>query len=49
MLVFHGVDTVADIYLNDKLLGRTDNMFVRYRFDVKGVLKVGDRIQQLDC
>ncbi|KAE8745628.1 hypothetical protein FOCC_FOCC007629 [Frankliniella occidentalis] len=39
-MVLHGVDTVADVYLNGHLLGHTDNMFVRYRFDVKDLLKV---------
>lgn len=39
ILTFHGVDTVADIRLNDQLLGHTDNMFVRYRFDVTNALK----------
>lgn len=39
-LVFYGVDTVADISLNGVLLGNTDNMFVRYRYDVKDLLKV---------
>lgn len=40
VLVLHGVDTVAEVLLNGHVLGTTDNMFVRYRFDVKGVLKV---------
>ncbi|XP_058064049.1 beta-mannosidase [Anopheles bellator] len=35
VLTFHGVDTFSDVYLGDRLLGTTDNMFVRYRFDVK--------------
>lgn len=39
VLVLHGVDTVAEVVLNGHVLGATDNMFVRYRFDVKGVLK----------
>ncbi|XP_073999944.1 beta-mannosidase isoform X2 [Rhodnius prolixus] len=40
-LVLHGVDTVSEIYINEKLVGNTTNMFVRYRFDVKNVVKVG--------
>ena len=40
-LVAHGIDTVSSIYINDKLIGNTDNMFVRYKFDVKQALKVG--------
>ncbi len=36
-----GIDTVSRVYINDKLIGTTDNMFVRYKFDVKQVLKTG--------
>ncbi|XP_035785680.1 beta-mannosidase-like [Anopheles albimanus] len=36
VLTLHGVDTFADVYLGGRLLGTTDNMFVRYRYDVKG-------------
>lgn len=39
-LVLHGVDTVAEIELNGVLLGETDNMFVRYRYNVRYLLKV---------
>lgn len=38
ILTFHGLDTITKIYLNDELLGETDNMFRRYRFDVKSFL-----------
>lgn len=41
LLVFHGLDTLADIYLNKQLLGSTDNMFVRYRFNVKKEMIIG--------
>ncbi|XP_066254951.1 beta-mannosidase-like [Euwallacea similis] len=37
-LVFDGVDTFADIELNNVLIGSTQNMFVRYSFDVKDIL-----------
>jgi beta-mannosidase len=33
-LVFDGLDTIAEIYLNDNLIGSTNNMFVQYRYDV---------------
>jgi beta-galactosidase/beta-glucuronidase len=35
VLTFNGLDTIAKIFLNEKVIGETDNMFVRYRFDVK--------------
>lgn len=47
ILVLDGVDTVADVYLNGQLLGRSDNMFVRLRYDVKGVLKDGANLLEV--
>ncbi|MBE9918100.1 hypothetical protein G8C92_29305 [Paenibacillus donghaensis] len=41
VLEFDGLDTYAEIYLNGRRLARTDNMFVRYRFDVSGLLREG--------
>lgn len=41
VLAFEGLDTVAEVYLNGCLLGQTDNMFIRYRFDVAGLLRLG--------
>jgi beta-mannosidase len=38
-LVFKGIDTVARVYLNGEKIGRTENMFREYRFDVSGKLK----------
>ncbi|XP_014371911.2 beta-mannosidase [Papilio machaon] len=40
-LVFEGVDTIAFIELNDVPIGTTQNMFVRYVFDIKEHLKIG--------
>ncbi|XP_055589869.1 beta-mannosidase [Uranotaenia lowii] len=40
ILTFHGVDTFARIYIGNKLLGETNNMFVRYRFDIRHMLQV---------
>lgn len=48
-LVFYGVDTVADIQLNGSPLGSTDNMFVRYKYDVRGLLKVSDESRPSSC
>jgi beta-mannosidase len=39
-LVFEGLDTVSEIYLNEVKLGGTDNMFVKYRYNVKNILRV---------
>ena len=39
-LVLHGLDTVATIYLNGEEVGSTDNMFVRYKFDIKPHLRL---------
>lgn len=38
-LVFHGLDTVADIWLNGDLLGQHENMFRPAEFDVTGKLR----------
>ncbi|XP_033163416.1 beta-mannosidase-like isoform X1 [Drosophila mauritiana] len=38
-LTFHGIDTVAEIRLNHQLLGRADNMFVRYSYEVSSLLQ----------
>ncbi|MCX6173136.1 MAG: hypothetical protein NTZ27_00065 [Ignavibacteriales bacterium] len=38
-LVFEGIDTVAEIFLNDMKLAEVDNMFRRYSFDVTDMLK----------
>ena len=39
LLRFHGVDTISEVYLNDELLGLTENMFIMYDFEVKNKLK----------
>lgn len=41
-LVFEGIDTVSEIYLNDTYLGNTENMFLTYRYDVSDILKEGE-------
>ena len=41
-LVFAGLDTITNIWLNDKLIGRTNNMFIPFRFDVTNLLKPKD-------
>lgn len=41
LLVFEGLDTLCDIYLNGSLLGKTDNMHRTWRFDVSDFLVKG--------
>lgn len=41
-MVFEGLDTYADIYVNDSLLASYDNMFVGHELDVKDRLKEGE-------
>jgi len=41
-LICDGLDTLATVGLNGSELGRAQNMFRQYRWDVKSLLKVGD-------
>ena len=41
-LCFEGIDTLASIALNGVLLGKTDNMFLRYDHSVKEYLREGE-------
>lgn len=40
-LKFDGIDTVSEIYLNDKPIGSSDNMHRTYRFDVTDIVRSG--------
>ncbi|XP_012272143.1 beta-mannosidase [Orussus abietinus] len=40
-LVFHGLDTFANVSMNGKFLGISSNMFLRYTFNVKDYIKPG--------
>ncbi|XP_068195746.1 beta-mannosidase isoform X2 [Antennarius striatus] len=42
LLIFDGVDTVASIHLNGIIVGKTDNMFRRYDFPVRDLLRDGE-------
>lgn len=41
-LEFKGLDTYADVYLNDSLILQADNMFRSYRVNCKNILFVGN-------
>ncbi len=41
-LVFHGLDTVATVWLNGERILASDNMFLEHRIDVKGVIQQGE-------
>ncbi|CAH1988660.1 unnamed protein product [Acanthoscelides obtectus] len=43
-LMFDGLDTFADVYLNGERIGQSRNMFVQYTFDIAHKLKVGENI-----
>lgn len=43
-LVFEGVDTFAEISLNGTVIGRTENMWLSYRFNIKGVAKAQNEL-----
>ncbi|MEQ8674452.1 MAG: hypothetical protein RLP44_22490 [Aggregatilineales bacterium] len=46
-LACDGLDTVATIIVNDQHIADTENMHVRYRFNVKDVLKVGENTLEI--
>ncbi|MEM6331986.1 MAG: sugar-binding domain-containing protein [Planctomycetota bacterium] len=41
-LIFDGLDTLATIKLNGRVVGESKNMHVRQRFDIKAVAREGD-------
>jgi len=47
LLVCDGLDTLATVTLNGQELGRTDNMFRQYRWDVKSFLRAHDAANDL--
>ncbi|CAG2116035.1 unnamed protein product, partial [Medioppia subpectinata] len=46
-LLANGIDTVSSVYVNDQLIGKTDNQYIRYVWDVKKVLKSGQNLIRL--
>lgn len=43
-LVFEGIDTIGEVYLNGQLLGKVKDMHRTWRFDVKPFLKEENRL-----
>lgn len=43
-LVMEGVDTYAEVELNGIAIGRTDNMFLTYRFDIKAAAQADNEL-----
>ena len=41
-LIFKGLDTYADVYLNDIEILNADNMFREWKADVKKIIKLGE-------
>jgi beta-mannosidase len=41
ILKFNGVDTIADLYINDKFIGAMNNMHRSFEFNIKRNIKVG--------
>lgn len=46
-LIFHGLDTYADVYLNDVHILSADNMFRVWNKDVKSILKLKDNVLRI--
>lgn len=46
-IIFDGVDTYSEIYLNGHLLGKTENMFLQYRFLITDKVKVGENVVEV--
>ena len=42
VLVCEGLDTLAELYINNTLLAKTANMHRTYRFDIKSLLQIGE-------
>ena len=46
-IVFEGLDTYADVYLNHQRILVADNMHREWRCDVRGILKEGDNLLEV--
>lgn len=41
-IIFPGIDTYAEVFLNDSLIGFAQNAFRPYRYEVKSLLRIGE-------
>lgn len=48
-LVFEGLDTLCSVYLNGQKIADTENMHVKYEFDVSGLLQQGENFLSVVC
>lgn len=48
LLRFEGIDTLADVYLNDSLLGRADNMHRIWEFDIAEYVCAGENTLRVE-
>ena len=51
-LIFSGIDTYADVYLNDSLIHKCDNFFVSYDIKIDSLLKISNELRfvfQANC
>ena len=46
-LVFGGIDTLADVFLNGEKVGESANMLIEHRFDVTRKLRTGTNVVQV--
>ena len=46
-LVFEGLDTYADIFLNGRWVGESHNMFIPHSFDVEGAIVDGENLLEV--
>ena len=48
LLRFDGIDTLAELYLNGRLLGKADNMHRVWEFDIADLAKAGDNTLRVE-
>lgn len=47
-LVCKALDTICDVFVNDKLVGKGENAHLKYEFDIKSVAKTGENTIKID-